>query len=286
MPNPKRNQTIAGRTYEVGEKKLPSVTTILSVIGKPALISWAASVEREMVLEASAALYIDAPEHPKLKRETWLATLLDRLGKDRASKKLMEKAGDIGSQVHHYIEWIMRSTLGQETGPEPVLLPAAKTAFLAWDEWRSEVKLTPVAIEQTVWSNEYGYAGTMDLAALIDGPLTATDYFTGESKTIECNQALAVMDWKSGKRIYPEAFLQNAAYRHAYREMGHGDPKLGLIVRLPKTDKDPSFEAMWCPPEEEAMENFLHAKKLWEWQQKHDKWLQEAIKKAEAVCQP
>jgi len=283
MKTAPKKQTLAGRHYEVEGKKYPSVTTILSVIGKPALIQWAASVEREMVLEASAALYIDAPENPKLKRETWTSTLLDRLGKERASKKLMEKAGDIGSQVHHYIEWLMRGSLGQEVGPEPVLLPAAKIAFLAWDEWRGLVKLQPIAIEQTIWSDEYGYAGTMDLATLVEGPITAKDYFTGESKTIDCENALAVMDWKSGKRIYPEAFLQNAAYRHAFREMGHGDPQLGLILRLPKTEQDPNFEAMWCPDEAESMENFLHAKRLWEWQQKHDKWLQKAMKETASV---
>ena len=125
----------------------------------------------------------------------------------------------------------------------------------------------------------------MDLLAELNGEVTATDYLTGDFHTMTFRDALAVIDWKSGKRIYPESFLQNAAYRHAVREMGHGDPKVGLVVRLPKVATDPTFEVMWCPPEQEAFDNFLHAKRLWEWAQVHDKWLQkkDAEAKAELV---
>jgi hypothetical protein len=58
------------------------------------------------------------------------------------------------------------------------------------------VNLEPLAIERTVYCLECGYAGTLDLYARVKGVLT-------------------VLDWKSGKAIYPEAFLQNLAYRHA-----------------------------------------------------------------------
>jgi hypothetical protein len=57
------------------------------------------------------------------------------------------------------------------------------------------VALEPLAIERTVYCEVCGYAGTLDLYARVSGVLT-------------------VLDWKSGKAIYPEAFLQNVAYRH------------------------------------------------------------------------
>src|SRR3989475_6187169 len=44
---------------------------------------------------------------------------------------------------------------------------------------------------------------------------------------------LTILDWKSGKAIYPEAFLQNVAYRHAAAR-GELPSAQGLIVRLPK----------------------------------------------------
>jgi hypothetical protein len=85
---------------------------------------------------------------------------------------------------------------------------------------RSKSRLEPLGIERVVACPSY--AGTLDLYARVQGILT-------------------VLDWKSGKTIYPEAFLQNVAYRHA--AMRHGWPSSqGLIVRLPKRFDDPGWE--------------------------------------------
>ena len=64
--------------------------------------------------------------------------------------------------------------------------------------------------------------------------------------------------------------LQNAAYRYALREMGHGDAKQGMnILRLPKIQTDPEFEVAECHPEDSCMEStFLHTFELWKWNQK------------------
>lgn len=229
----------------------PSVTTILSVIGKPALIAWSAKVEREMVTNVSADLYLDTAGTPKMSKMAYLHTLQTRLGKEKAHTKELAKAGDIGSQIHSLIEWTLRASLMEEPGPSPHICDKAQWGFMAWEDWKKSVNLKPVYVEQTVFSERYGYAGTMDLLAYVNGVLT-------------------VLDWKSGKAIYPEAYLQNAAYRYALREMGHGDPAQGIIVRLPKVDTDPEFEVKVCPPEKHCMDVFFCAKKLWEWQQAND----------------
>jgi hypothetical protein len=89
-----------------------------------------------------------------------------------------------------------------------------------------------------------GYAGTLDLYARVSGVVT-------------------VLDWKSGKAIYPEAFLQNVAYRHAAAR--HGWPSAqGLIVRLPKVVEDPAWEVMTVP-NTLGLEDFLAAVRLWRW---------------------
>jgi hypothetical protein len=77
------------------------------------------------------------------------------------------------------------------------------------------------------------------------------------------NGKLAVIDWKTGKYVYNEAHLQNAAYRQAIREMGHGDPQEGWIVRLPKVVDDPKFEAVPADAEAPALKVFLHTQQLW-----------------------
>jgi hypothetical protein len=242
-------------------RKYPSVTTILSVISKPALVNWAAKVERDMVIDVSANLYDAMNKGKQMPRTWWITTLETWIGKQRASTKILNKAGEIGSQCHALIEWTLKGELCYKLGPSPEIGPEAQWAFSRWQEWRQRVQLKPLAVEQVVWSDEHCYAGTLDLIAEVKGELT-------------------VIDWKSGKSIYPEAYLQNAAYRRAVKEMGHGDAKKGLIVRLPKVKTDPDFEvAEVDDSDEELFRMFLHAKELWKWQQMNSKkWEEDEIK--------
>jgi len=267
----KRENKAGARWYQIHDDKpeYPSVTTILQVIGKPALIAWSAKVEREMVTNASLGLYRDIHGTPLMSDMAYLNTLQTRLGKDRAHKKELEKAADIGSQTHALIEWNLRASLMQEAGPSPRVTDKATWAFMAWEDRKKSVNLKPIWIEQTVWSDTYGYAGTMDLLAEVNGKLT-------------------VVDWKTGKAIYPESYLQNAAYRHALREMGHGDPVQGIIVRLPKNTEDPEFEAKTVPESEAVLfEIFLHTFKLWKWAQKGEEeyWSKVEAREAQQKCE-
>lgn len=264
----KRNDTPRGRFYEIDGKKYPSVTTILSVIGKPALVNWAANVERELVMEVSADLYQDAAGTPPMNRLAWLTTLQARLGKQKAHVKALAKAAEIGSQIHALVEWTLKCELCYEVGPSPKVCDKAQWGFMAWEDWRKKVNLKPIFVEQTVYSKEWGYAGTLDLLGEVEGKLT-------------------VLDWKSGKAIYPEAKLQNAACRTAVREMGHGDPLQGIIVRLPKVETDPEFETLTVEEDEDyLLGQFLRAKGLWEWQQKEDDKYWEKREKANETPVP
>jgi hypothetical protein len=252
----------AGRFYKLPTGELlPSVTNILGVIGKPALLNWYAKVEREMCIEAAANLYEDAPGTPKMSRVAFVTSLQNRLGKTKAAKKELDKAAEIGTQAHALIEWNLRKSLGQEAGPEPRISDKATWAFMAWEDWRRTVNLEPLWIEQTVYNVKHGYAGTLDLVARLDLKDAVRDY----------GRTVAVIDWKTGKAIYPESALQNAAYAWAYHKMGHSEAvPPGLIVRLPKVDTDPNFETKIVHEIEmpELFESFLAARDLWLWQQK------------------
>ncbi|HET8645775.1 MAG TPA: hypothetical protein VFO85_09820, partial [Vicinamibacteria bacterium] len=147
-------------------------------------------------------------------------------------------------------------------GEQAQIGPKAAWAFTAYEKWRAEVDFKPVMIEQTVWSRTHGYAGTMDFLADV---------------TLHGQRVLALGDWKSGKAIYEEALLQNAAYVAALEEMGHSEPGTlwGVIVRLPKVETDPDFEVRVIPPSEQAenLAAFLSTKHAWEWVQKHNRWM-------------
>lgn len=246
FPAVTRKDGPAGRFYECEGLKLPSVTHVLSCIAKPALINWAAGQERTACVEAATELYLDLAKTPPMTRAMFVATLDGRIGKQKAHRKQLEKAGEIGSQAHALIEWNLRHQLGQSMGPEPRVTEQALYAFTAFQSWAASVTLQPIYIEQTVFSKTYGYAGTMDLLATVDGVST-------------------LVDWKTAKAVYPESFLQNVAYRRALSEMGHTTATAGLIVRLPKTQTDPPFEAVPVPEDATLFPTFLATIELWKW---------------------
>jgi hypothetical protein len=238
--------TKIGRFYDTPDGTFPSVTTILQVVAKPALVNWAASTERELVLATSYDVYSHAHSTPVMSRSAWMLTMQNRLGKEKAHRKELAKAGEIGSQVHGLIKWTLRAKLCQEAGPSPHISDKAMWAFMVFEDWAKSVKLEPILIEQVVWSKTHGYAGTLDLLANVSGIET-------------------LVDFKTGKAVYREAHAQIASYRSALEEMGHGHPKQSIIVRLPKDEQDPEPRPVVADDDAVSFEAFLHAKKLWEW---------------------
>ena len=237
-----------GRFYQIDGKPIPypSLTHVLSVIAKPALIAWAANQERTFVSDVAADLYDDLHGTPKMSRPTFLTTLKSRLGTAKAHTKELAKAADIGSQTHAIIEWQLRRSLGQKVGPEPKLSDKAMWAYMSWQDWAGSVSLKPLAIEQVVYSDTLKVAGTLDLLAEVNGIRT-------------------VIDWKTGKAVYREAFLQNVGYRACLAEMGHEAAQAGLVVRLPKVETDPAFEAVIVEDYNEHYYALRSAVELWRW---------------------
>ena len=230
------------RFYHVEGRELPSVTTVLEVIAKPALGPWYAKEERRYfetaMLEVLSRPGARDPEYV-------LAAVAEAVSGVKAADKEKQRAAMIGTAVHAGIEWHLRRALGDDAGPEPRLPDAAAWAVESWKDWAASVKLEPLAIERTIYCLECGYAGTLDLYARVKG-------------------VPSVLDWKTGRAIYPEAFLQNVAYRHAARRLGMVSNQ-GLIVRLPKLLDDPAWEVM-AVPATLRQADFLAALQLWRWQ--------------------
>lgn len=216
--------TYQPRFYNLNGKKLPSATTILSLLDKPALVQWAANQAIEAVVE-----HINGLKDEDLSKEKILACV------DAAKKnwrKTSKKALDTGTAVHSAIE------IKLKTGRDPVELPdEAMEAYIAFLEWLDEHKLEPVAVETTVYGE--GYAGTADLVAYLDGQLT-------------------LIDFKTSKGIYDEYGLQTAAYRAAWNRMypdkqvvGHGVLRLDKETGWPEykdfsANFDRDFRAFMC----------------------------------------
>lgn len=232
------------RFYAIKGRQYPSVTTVLDIIAKPALGPWYAKEERRY-FEAAMLEILSRPgaRDP----EYVLGAVADAVTGVKAADRAKQQAATIGTAIHAGIEWTLRTQLGEDAGAEPRLPDAAAWAVESWKDWAKHVALEPLAIEHTVYCEICGYAGTLDLYARVQGVLT-------------------VIDWKSGKAIYPEAFLQNAAYRHAAQRLGMPADQ-GLIVRLPKLIGDPAWEVMTVP-ETVSVSDFLAAANLWRWQRR------------------
>jgi len=199
------------RYYDTEIGKLPSVTTILSVLSKPALVNWSAKITAEYFIK-----HLQDIKEGKLELTEEKITQLIKQAKNEHNK-VSEQALTTGSIVHHAIEvWI-------KTGKIPAIDDEkAKNSFNAFLDWVKENKFKPIESEQTVWS-KLGYAGTLDCVA-------------------ELKDGLYVVDFKTSSGFYEEYVMQISAYMYAYNERTGKDIKKAGILRLDKATGIPHWK--------------------------------------------
>ena len=129
-----------------------------------------------------------------------------------AYKKVSDKALDVGSQVHAFIELYLNAKINKS---ETILkmvdkyekLPGeVQNAFDAFQNWEKDHNLKPIELEKTVYGSRW--AGTLDFYGYFDDKLYVIDWKTSKAK-----------NKKTGKGIYPEMRYQVAAYRWAMDEI-------------------------------------------------------------------
>jgi len=193
-----------GKSYPV-----PNCTTILGMKDKTRmLLPWQARVCAFVAVEHVKPILDLLPQGDMKFSLTDKARQNIRLGLQElgpkvlnASNAVRDSAGDIGTQVHQYIEDFFTAKLSRKARAPGVAgldieVKRAVQFFAAWAK-RNEVR--PIAMERAVFSREHFYTGQLDLILEVGGE-------TG------------VWDAKTGKGVYPEVMLQMAAYRQAYNE--------------------------------------------------------------------
>ena len=144
-------------TYEVGEYKFPSVTTIISDSFNKSggLLQWSANCAVEYIKENGLV-------------DNWYDEARF------AYKNISTEALDIGSQVHGHIEYYLKS------GKEP-RIEEEKTlsAFVAFIEFADSVNLEPITLEETVIGE--AWAGTLDFYGTMNGKLYVIDFKTSKA---------------------------------------------------------------------------------------------------------
>jgi predicted RecB family nuclease len=113
----------------------------------------------------------------------------------------------------------------------------------AFYRWVDQMKIKILEHERTVFSEKYKYAGTLDLLVNIgEDPRTY------------------VIDVKTGKDIYSEAFMQISAYREALAESGMKIQGVGVVL----LGKEGEYKFETSEQTEVKFKGFLACKAIWE----------------------
>jgi hypothetical protein len=230
--------------YFWGGQPVPSVTTIIGRLDKPGLVWWAAE---EAVKHLRAAW-------GRNKAVLHDATIWEDARK--AHDRIKRSAGDIGTVLHDVAEAVQRGVEPDRKAMEK--LPAesqliASNCAIALKEWLAEQTFAEADLERKVMSRELMYAGRCDCFGVINGQLSVLDYKSG------------------GDRIYPETWVQMAAYEIALREelgIPEHEPIWHRAVHLSKkTGK--------CTPAVRGPYHTIAAKQAWRQLVMFDRWMRQ-----------
>lgn len=117
---------------------------------------------------------------------------------DRVPESVLERKREIGKAVHSAIELFLEDDLDLET-----MHPATLPYFEGFSKFLADSGFEPEASEERVFSEKWGYAGTLDLRGRVRG--------VGSIIDIKCTADLS-----------PVTALQTAAYFDAARESVEG----------------------------------------------------------------
>lgn len=212
-----------------GDTLYPGVTTVLSVLAKPALIPWAAN---EAARKIKAYLIQHAQGRPLTADE------IDKLVEDgrKAHGAIKDEAANFGTRAHQAIDIFIKTGVSQV---KEDILPV----FQAFCDWKQKTHIEIIGGDLKIASMEYGYGGSLDALGLVDGKVV-------------------IVDFKTSNRINPEYALQVAAYSNSYAEMFGLDyiPE-AYILRLGK--KTPDFEVRKVKSIQSAFRQFVSALSIW-----------------------
>ena len=140
-------------------------------------------------------------------------------------KKVREHAADIGTLAHFLIQCHLRGQEADLSEFSAEQQDKASNAFLKFLEFFDAQKLTPVAVEKPLVSEQYGFGGTLDLVAKDGG--------------------IVLLDWKTSNAIYRPYLLQLAGYEQLWNEnsdLDYIDKR--AIIRIGKTEAN-DLEVRW-----------------------------------------
>ncbi len=137
------------------------------------------------------------------------------------STKYADAMADIGTLAHYLIMCHLKGKETDTSDYSPNQVELAHNCFASYLEWEKNHTLEPVIVETPLVSDDLQVGGTPDLYCKLNGIPT-------------------LMDFKTGKALYPEHSYQVAGYRAILEEKGN-EVKQCIILRIGR-DEGEGFE--------------------------------------------
>lgn len=145
--------------------------------------------------------------------------LADKMRKDSSGMAEKSKtAKAVGTRVDTLIQELWRKGYCKFTEYDRV---AVKNCIEAYKRWVEVEKPQILAMQETVWSDTLGIAGTLD-----------------------CRLNGSIIDFKTSEAIYPGYWLQVAVYAHLKRNTGGSDISRIGILRMDKFSADDEYKVI------------------------------------------
>lgn len=230
----------AKHQYSVDNTVIPNVTSVTKIIDKSGpLMWWAAQQAVEHIRRYSDAMNGEI----KVADDTWRQTLEDAR---KAHQTSTQHSAEIGHMAHELLATVAKDQLVCPPSGPPRLRHIYEEVF-RWANDNRPIRVYPYkkkpSVEFKLYSREHGFAGTCDALLTVNGE--------------RC-----IVDWKTGKGIYPEMALQTMAYKLAYEEETGEKIDARWIVSFPE---DAPYIAERYGPEHDAIhtQSFLAALELY-----------------------
>lgn len=137
------------------------------------------------------------------------------------SSKYTDEAAAVGTLAHEMVQAHLQGFEVDTSMYSPIQVDLASNAVLSFLEWQSRHTIQPIICETPMVSAKLRFGGTVDCYCLLDGVPT-------------------LLDFKTGKAIYDEYFVQVSAYKELLLEAGHPVERV-QILRIGR-DETEGFE--------------------------------------------
>jgi len=182
----------SGYKHPLTGRVVPGVTTVLKKLDKPGILQWAVdNTSAYAVANIDALLNRTEEQGYGFLRWYWKRDPLASDDQDirNYSNGVLNDAASLGTLMH---DWIAAEH-DDLPYPDVTFAPEYFWEMVAqWDKWKSEHQVKPLLTETTLWSEEYGYAGTADGLWEVDG-------------------VNMLIDVKTSRNVWDEHFMQLAA---------------------------------------------------------------------------